>query len=269
MASRLISLDPIKSGSQRALASHWDRLAAGRPFPALAEFKPTPGLYDPTQLVVWNIEGEGRRLKFRALYQGENVAEVFSSAWSGKTMDQVIPMSLRRITIGAAKECVANRCLVYSIISTVDSNEQRVDCERLLLPFGRDGSRVEQILASLQLKSVQQAVRRKKILGNFNIQADVLFSCRIKSGFAGPAGGATGEKRRASRREIRRAARISFASESRTCTVSNISATGASIQGAKLAGIPDTFRLVLEMETTARRCTVVWRKKAQIGVRFG
>ena len=272
MASRLISLDPIKSGSQRALASHWDRLAAGRPFPALAEFTPEPGLYDPTQLVVWNIEGEGRQLKFRALYQGENVAEVFSSAWSGKTMDQVIPMALRRITIGAAKECVANRCLVYSIISTVDGNEQRVDCERLLLPFGRDGSRVEQILASLQLKSVQQAVRRKKILGNFNIQADVLFSCRIKSGFTalvGPAGAVTGEKRRASRRNIRRAARISFASESRTCIVSNISATGASIQGAKLAGTPNTFKLVLEMETAERRCTVVWRKKAQIGVRFG
>jgi hypothetical protein len=181
-------------------------------------------------------------------------------------------MSLRRITIGAAKECVASGCLVYSIISTIDSNEQRVDCERLLLPFGRDGSRVEQILASLQLKSVQQAVRRKKILNNFKLQADVLFSCRIKSGFtalAAPAGGAIGEKRRASRRNIRRAARISFGSESRTCTVSNISATGASIQGANLAGTPDTFRLVLEMESAERRCTVVWRKKAQIGVRFG
>ena len=33
---------------------------------------------------------------FRALYQGENVAEVFNSAWAGKTMDQVVPMSLRR-----------------------------------------------------------------------------------------------------------------------------------------------------------------------------
>ena len=94
----------------------------------------------------------------------------------------------------------------------------------------------------------------------------------MKSGFTalvGPAGAVTGEKRRASRRNIRRAARISFASESRTCIVSNISATGASIQGANLAGTPNTFKLVLEMETAERRCTVVWREKAQIGVRFG
>ena len=290
MPSKVISLKQIKSGSQRALASHWDRLAAGRAFPSLAEFKPEPGLYDPKQLVVWNIEGEGRQLKFRALYQGENVAEVFNSAWAGKTMEQVVPMSLRRLTIKGAKQCAASGCLVYTIISTIDTNEQRVDCERLLLPFGRDGSRVEQILASLQLKSVQQAVRRSKILTNFSMQADVLFSCKIKSGLTAtdPAGrpeaaetrpdanrrlraskAGTGEKRRASRRNILRSGRISFDAENRICTVRNISTTGASIQGANLEGTPETFTLVLEMETAERRCTVVWRKKAQIGVRFG
>jgi hypothetical protein len=29
-----------------------------------------------------------------------------------------------------------------------------------------------------------------------------------------------------------------------------------------------TFTLILEMETTERPCTIVWRKRAQIGVRF-
>jgi hypothetical protein len=286
MVSKLVSFNSIKSDSQRALAAHWDGLAAGRRFPALSEFKPDSGLYDASQLVVWNIEGEGRQLKFRALYQGESIAEVFSSVWAGKTMDQVVPMSLRRITIGAAKECMASGCAVYSIVSTIDSNEQRVDCERLLLPFGRDGSKVEHILASLQLKSVQQAVRRKKILGHFKIQADVLLSCRVKSGFTktdtpgacrrlgmsnavAASAKPPGEKRRASRRNVLRAGRIRFAAENSTCTVRNISATGAAIQGTNLASIPDTFTLVLEMETAERLCTVVWRKKTQIGVRFG
>ena len=54
-------------------------------------------MYNSGQLVVWNIEGAGRLQKFRALYRGENVAEVFNSAWAGKTMDQVVPMSLRRV----------------------------------------------------------------------------------------------------------------------------------------------------------------------------
>ena len=168
MPYKLTSSRAIKSASQRKLADYWDRLAAGRPFPEFTELKSEPCMYDPKQFVVWNVEGQSRQRKFRALYQSENVAEVFNSSWLGKTMDQVVPMSLRRFTLEAAKECVASGCLVYTIVSTIDTNGHRVDCEGLLLPFGRNGL-VEQILTSLRLKSVQGSVQRKKILGNFQI----------------------------------------------------------------------------------------------------
>ena len=157
MTSRFASVQSIRSESQRALALYWDRLAAGRRFPAFGELKPDPGMHDPRQLVVWNIEGTGRLQKFRALYQGENVADAFNSTWAGKTMEQVVPMSLRRVTLDAAKECAASGCIVYMILSTIDSNDQRIDCERMLLPFG-NGSNVEQILASLQLTNVPNSV---------------------------------------------------------------------------------------------------------------
>lgn len=155
MRFKLAQLEAIKSASQRALAAYWDRLATGRRFPAFTDLKPDPEMYDPKQLVVWDVEGEGRNLKFRALYQGDNVAEVFNSAWAGKTMEQVVPMSLRRLTLDDAKECVTSGCLVYSVFSTIDSHEQQVNCERLLMPFGRDDNKVEQILASLQLTSIR------------------------------------------------------------------------------------------------------------------
>jgi hypothetical protein len=303
MPTAYASAQSVKSVSQRALVCHWNRLAAGRRFPAFTEFELEPGMHDPKQLVVWNIEGRGPQLKFRALYQGENVAEVFSSAWAGKTMDQVVPMSLRRVALDAAKECVASGCAIYTIISTIDTNDHRVDCERLLLPFGRNGSGVEQILASLQLTSVSGAVHRKKILNSFQMQADVLFFEKIESGFtrpdpastdaaidasatypepnqpsqilkldaalSGQADAATRENRRASRRDIVRSGRISFAGESKSCMVRNISATGAAIEVGNLNETPDSFTLTMEMETAARPCTVVWRKKTQIGVRFG
>jgi hypothetical protein len=305
MSFKFMSARPIRSDCHRALASHWDELAAGRRFPAFTEFKPEPGTYDAGRLVVWSIEGAGRLQKFRALYQGENVAEVFNSAWAGKTMDQVVPMSLRRVTLDAAKECASSGCLIYTIVSTFDANNRRVDCERLLLPFGRDGSKVEQILASLQLKSVAGGIQRKKILNNFQLQADLIFSGKMKSGLTrtepapalpaiehgkvaagthpapkqavsktapasrNAADAANGESRRATRRNVLRAARIKFGKKSVTCTVRNLSATGASIEGAKLAQAPDTFTLTLEMESAARPCRVVWRKNERIGVRFG
>jgi len=211
-------------------------------------------------------------LKFRALYQGDNVAEVFNLDWAGKTMDEVIPMSLRRVTLDAAKECVRSGCLVYTIVSTIDSNDRRVDCERLLLPFGRNGSGVEQILAFLQLRNMEGSARRGKILRSFELHADLVYSCRIQSGFT-QAGSTlpseTENKRaRAPRRNVLRAGRINFADGSATCTVRNISATGALIEVATATEIPKTFTLILEMETTERPCTVVWRKRTQIGVKF-
>src|SRR4051794_12086243 len=191
----------IKSASQLALASYWDRLAAGRRFPAFTELRLEPGIHDPRQLVAWNVEGEGGLRKFRALYQGENVAEAFNSAWAGKTMEQVVPMSLRRITLDAAKECATSGYIVYSIFSTIDANDTRVDCQRLLLPFGRDGVKVEQMLASLQLTVTQG---RARVLNHFEMQADVLFEGKIKQGFtatkADPATAAGGKKSNAEKR---------------------------------------------------------------------
>ncbi|MDP1924464.1 MAG: PilZ domain-containing protein, partial [Thiobacillus sp.] len=176
-----------------------------------------------------------------------------------------------------------------------------------LLPFGRDGSKVEQIIASLQLNSVAASVQRTRILNNIQLQADLLFSGKLKSGFTkadpaptipaievravasgtrpapkqalcaaitapalpGAAPTAAGESRRAPRRNVLRAARISFGRKRMTCTIRNLSATGASIEGSNLAQVPDAFTLVLEMETAERPCVVVWRKKTRIGIRFG
>jgi hypothetical protein len=267
MSFRFVPHAAIKSANQLALASYWDRLAAGRRFPAFTELKIDPGIHDPKQLVAWNVEGEGRLRKFRALYQGENVAEAFNSAWAGKTMEQVVPMSLRRITLDAASECATSGCPVYMIFSTIDANDTRVDCQRLLLPFGRDDTKVEQMLASLQLTVTQG---RSRVLNHFEMQADVLIEGKIKPGFTAAkaepaAASAAGSNKR---RDVRRSAKISFARQSMTCMVRNVSATGAAIEVANLAEIPDSFQLVMEMETAARRCAVVWRKQKQIGVEF-
>jgi len=265
----------IKSESQRALAHYWDQLAAGRPFPPLTEFRPDPAIHDPKQLVVWNIEGAGRLRKFRALYQGENVADAFNTAWAGKTMEEVVPMSLRRPALDAARECSNSGCMVYMVLSTWDAYDTRLDCERLLLPFGRAG-KVEQLLGSLQLTNVPNATRRKGALGHFEIHTEIIKSGRIKSGFTQPqadqaaakAGGASADKRRASRRNVRRAAQINFARQSMTCIVRNLSATSAAMEAANLSAIPDSFRLVLEMESTERRCQVAWRRTNRVGVQF-
>ncbi len=263
MTEQTITSEAIKSDSQRALAELWDRLAAGRRFPAFTEIDVTALSHDAKQLVVWSVEGKGPLQKFRALYQGNNVAQAFNSDWAGKTMDEVVPPSLRRVTLDAAKQCAATGAAVYMILSTMDGNGQRVDCHRLLLPFGRDGAGVEQILASLQLTV---ASARKRIVGDFKVQADVTFEGLMRP--SGDAAGGKRENRKAERRAVSRTGRISFAGKYLTCMVRDISASGAAIEDANVTLVPDSFRLMMEMELVERRCTVVWRKPTRIGVRF-
>jgi hypothetical protein len=175
------SIQSIKSISQRALAIYWNRLAGRSSFPSIAEFDPEPRLHDPKQLVIWAIEHALGQRRFRALYQGTNVAEVFNSSWAGRTMDEVVPVPLKSFSIDGANECAASGCAIYTVFATFDAKGHRVDCERLLLPLG-EGSTAQQIVASLQLISVKGEFERKSVLSKFETVSHVVFAGRIRSG---------------------------------------------------------------------------------------
>src|SRR6267378_3291832 len=175
------SIQSIKSISQRALAIYWNRLAGGRSFPSIAEFDPEPRLHDAKQLVLWAVEDAFGQRRFRALYQGTNVAEVFNSSWAGRTMDEVVPAPLKSMSMDGANECVASGCAIYTVFATFDAKGHRVDCERLLLPLG-EVSTVQQIVASLQLISIKGEFERKSVLSKFEILSQVVFAGRIRSG---------------------------------------------------------------------------------------
>lgn len=179
-----ISIDAIKSDTQRALATNWDGLAKDRFFPTIFDFKPEPQLHDPKQLVVWKVEREDSQRRFRALYQGGNVSEAFNYAWAGKTMDEVIPKFVAGFALDAANECALSGCAIYSVFSTWDADNHRVDCERLLLPFGQNGIMVEQIVASLQLISLEGDLDRRSVLEKFKLRAELTFSGKIRSTYA-------------------------------------------------------------------------------------
>ena len=55
-----------------------------------------------------------------------------------------------------------------------------IDLERLLLPFGTRG-RVQVIVASLQLVSVEGKFERRKAVESFETQTDVVLSFRISA----------------------------------------------------------------------------------------
>ena len=62
-----------------------------------------------------------------------------------------------------------------SIITTIDANAHVVECERLLLPFGRDGV-VEHFIAALQLISYQGTVDRSTVAHEFETRCEMTFA---------------------------------------------------------------------------------------------
>jgi len=184
----LLTVQSIKSVSQRALLMYWASLAGHRRYPRLDEFCPETRLHDPHQFVFWNIEERGTHDRtFRALGQGRHLTEAFHANWEGKTMDQVIPPNVRDFILRTANECADTGRPLYSILATIDADGKRVDCERLLLPFGSFG-RINQLLGSLQLISVDGRFERSTILARFEAQTQVVLSGLIDLRVADVAG---------------------------------------------------------------------------------
>ena len=176
--------DRVASISQRALLLYWQRLAHRRHFPAPLEFSPAERLHDPKQLVIWQVEADGPKRRFRALHHGAHVAEVFGGSWAGRTMDEVVPPFALPFALHSTEACVLTGHAVYTIFRTRDAQDRAIDCERLLLPLGT-GGKVEQIVASLQLISLSGEFRRDTVLEKFDAHIDVAFAGVIASGGGG------------------------------------------------------------------------------------
>jgi len=170
----------IKSISQRNLAVLWDRLHEGLSLPSFKLFHPPSRAHEPAQLAVWTIEDDGDARRFRALRQGEFIAEAFEVRWEGKTLDEVTPPNLLSLFRDASNECADRACAVYQILSTQNAQGHVIDLERLLLPFGREG-RVERIVASLQLISLDGQPKRRSVRKDFELKAMETLKIRIFS----------------------------------------------------------------------------------------
>ncbi|ABD87111.1 PilZ domain-containing protein [Rhodopseudomonas palustris] len=76
------------------------------------------------------------------------------------------------------------------------------------------------------------------------------------------------DKRSSLRRRVLKAGTIVFGGGGISCTVRNLSASGAALDVASPMGIPEQFELMIETDALARPCHVIWRKEKRIGIAF-
>lgn len=80
----------------------------------------------------------------------------------------------------------------------------------------------------------------------------------------------TDEARFAPRRRMLKSGKIAYNDRHVTigCAVRDISATGARLRVEGSVSAPDTFELLIQLDGLEANCQVVWRRDADIGVRF-
>ena len=176
-------LNAIKSVSQRALVQHWRDIGGSAGLPSFQDFSPPGETCDPRQMMCWTIEGEGQNRCFRTLQHGKYLSEAFHiDPLPLQQIKAVVPEALQRVALDGLNEC-ADACVpIYWVISTRDDAGRRVNCERLLLPFGEEDGKPRQIVTSLQLISYDGEFTRATVLAFFAREAEVTFKARIAVG---------------------------------------------------------------------------------------
>ena len=76
------------------------------------------------------------------------------------------------------------------------------------------------------------------------------------------------DQRGSRRTRVLKSAKISFGGGAISCTVRNVSVSGAQLAAESPLGIPTEFTLVIPSDGVSRPCRVIWRSGNRIGVRF-
>ena len=76
------------------------------------------------------------------------------------------------------------------------------------------------------------------------------------------------DKRKLRRAPVLKGGAISFGGSAISCTVRNLTKSGAMLDVASPLGIPRLFALVIPSDEVRHECRTVWIQERRIGVRF-
>lgn len=76
------------------------------------------------------------------------------------------------------------------------------------------------------------------------------------------------DKRRLRRTRVLKSGMISFGGSTISCTVRNLTRSGAMLDVASPLGAPREFTLVISSDDVRHECRIVWIKEQRIGVSF-
>ena len=160
--------DIVRSADQLWLLQRRIRTRGSRQLPA-SEGVPADapaGISD--NLLLTDVVSREGATRFLVQSGGRRITEYFGvscpTSGQGRFLDEVLPPAYRDAALSTFHEAVAAREPVYTIADLRDRAGRIVHVERLLLPFGRDGTAVDRILASIEAVSPEGAFESRQLM---------------------------------------------------------------------------------------------------------
>ncbi len=161
----------VRSIRQRDLLNTWLRAAARhRPLPLLHDFRPERVADELTDMMGFDVVGQGDDARFRITQEGATLTITYGSDHidpaerTNRFLDDAIGPVRYANVITLYRTCLAHKRPAYSISMVQDADGKDVSYERLLLPFGGSDA-VEQIVGSYKSISIEGGFKINNLMG--------------------------------------------------------------------------------------------------------
>jgi hypothetical protein len=158
--------DVVRAINQRWLLKFWRRCLGSHRVPQWQAVETEDLSRISGNLSVLDVIGGRSSLRFRIRFHGEEIGRVFGSPdCRGVFLHESKPEPARTQALAPYREAATTGRPVYLIHDMNDREGRQVHCERLLLPFARDGEKVDRILASFEFVCPDGAFDNRDIMG--------------------------------------------------------------------------------------------------------
>lgn len=156
----------VRSIRQLSLVRDWQRARGESLVPRIADFVPSERAGDAADILVNEVHRDGERLSYLCQVAGSRAAQVFGEALQARFLHECLDARMAVAVQPIWDACIRNRLPVYSIVPVADPDGVPVTLEQIFLPYGRDGTEADVMVATLHAWSTEGRFAHQGLLRN-------------------------------------------------------------------------------------------------------
>ena len=156
----------VRSIRHVSLVRDWHRSCGLDALPKFSVFVPDERAGDAADLLINEVGRDGEELSYLCLAAGPRVEQVYDEAMPSRFLHQCLDEAMVEAARPIWDACIVNRLPMYSIVPVSDRDGVPVTIEQIFLPYSRDGSVADIMVAALHACSTESRFAHQGLLRN-------------------------------------------------------------------------------------------------------